>query len=168
MRFGEALGDLPGDQRTGYQPESPVQQREPSAHAETQERSLDLVPRFARDVDDGPLQDRRLGERVARHEDQDHLKGEREDVLRSPHTAVPRLEHAAGRGTDYQKGDQRGDDEGEDDREQVRVGHEAFDIPDTQRGDGLHDAAAFGFVFVARRLWLFGIIACGLRVFARH
>ena len=146
MRLGEALRDLPGDQRTGYQPESPVQQGENSTHAETEEGSLDLVPRLARDVDDGPLQDRRLGERVARHEDQDHLEGEREDVLRSPHTAVPRLEHAAGRGAVHQKSDQRGDDEGEDDREQIRVGHQAFDIPDTQRGEGLHDAAALGFV----------------------
>lgn len=150
MRVGESLRNLPGDQRAGHQPESPVEEGENSAHAETEEGALNLVVRFGGDGDDGPFQNRRLGKGVARHQDQNHLEGEREDVLRSPHTAVPRLEHAVGCCTVHQEGDQAGDDEGQDDREQIWIGHQTLDIADTQPGEGLHDAAALGPRFVAR------------------
>ena len=104
---------------------------------------MNLVLRLTRDMDDGPLQDGCFGERVAGHQDQHHLEGEREDVLLAPDAAVPGLEHAGRRRASDEQRDQSHHDDGEDDREQIRVGHEAFDVANTQRGELAHHAASF-------------------------
>ena len=152
MRIGEPLRDLAGDQRTSYQSQAPVQQGKDCADTETQQGAFNLVPRLTRDRDDGPLQHGRLGEGVAGHQDEHHLERESEDVLRSPDAAVPRLEHAGrGRAPDKQR-DQSHHEDGQDDREQIRVGHQAFDVPDTQGGEPAHHATSFGLLVLFFRL----------------
>ena len=129
---------------------------------------MNLVPRLARNTDDRPLQDGRLGEGVSGHQDEHHLESEGEDVLRAPDPAVPRLERAGRRRTPHEQRDEDHDETGEDDGKQVRVRHETFDIPHAQIGQALHQAASFGlrlFGFFALNRWLF---VHGLWLFARR